>query len=494
MAPKRAAAREASLLLSKLSSQEDSGSSTAASKGVRHRKIAAKRSSRGKTGITHSPITKFLRRTSKRVKRQRSQRLSDSTLFFSAEKKSSSSSGSMTKEKKDKSSTKEKKDKSSTNAKKLKKGKKASGVKKGRKGSAIKSSTKNDVDPEAQPEAQSDLIVGDIWHPKQRNDLSMSLPPNHKRLLERAGIGHWVEYATDLHYFYQAKLKSTRRSILIASAKKPYVSSTKKVKKMIALHRHIATVRRKYVTERDGWSSWLLDGYFRGFSSIWTMEMTLRARDRHVEPIVRHLVQDLKFTGPHSILSAISAPDRSYEEAVAYLAGHVGTCINFRKASAIVALAVLTIMMDKVPDTYPEIVSLPGAGPKCAYEALKEGFGRHDDGVGCDIHMCRMFGILGFADPVTYYQSFDKKQGKYVTKEKYNHDLTSSQLMSWLPKEYWSEMNYVYAGLGQLLQKSDPILRAAIRNDLMNVPEPWMAYKLKDIIELPQYARVARRA
>lgn len=208
----------------------------------------------------------------------------------------------------------------------------------------------------------------------------------------------------------------------------------KEIKRQIAPHRHVSKVRRQYVTERDVGApgSWLLDG-FRGFSSIWAIVITLRAKDGNVKGIVDHLIRDLKFKGPYSVLSAISASNRSCEEAVGYLAGHIATSINYRKASAIVALSVLSVMMDKIPDTYIDIVSLPW-GPKCACEAMKEGFGCKD-GVGCDIHMCRMYGELGWADPVTCYRAYDKQKKRYVTKEQPNHDCTLAQFMSWWPPD-----------------------------------------------------------
>ena len=145
---------------------------------------------------------------------------------------------------------------------------------------------------------------GDIWFPPHRKDDAKSLPLVYLIRLHEAGIGHWSEYATDLHFFYQSSLEKARNSILEAAKTKPkpYISSKGAINKQMALHRHIASVRRRFNTERDGWGSWLLDGSFRGFSSIWTMELTLSASDKTVKPIVHHLIHDLKFTGPYSVL------------------------------------------------------------------------------------------------------------------------------------------------------------------------------------------------
>lgn len=293
---------------------------------------------------------------------------------------------------------------------------------------------------------------GDVWHP-QRRPSGVELLPLYRRRLANAGIQHWYDYAANLFSHYEATkakvLRSTNRL-----TKGRYVKRGA-IQRQLRLHRHISKVRQKYDTERDHWGLWLLDGEHRGFSSIWTMQLTLSSSDVVVKPIVEHLISNLQFQGPKSVLDAVSAKDNSYDDAVASLASHISTCINYRKASAIVSLAVICILIGKVPSSYAEIVSVPWVGPKCAYEALKEGFGCEDAGVGCDIHMCRMFGVLGWSDPVTYFNEFDYKNQKPVSRERYNHDRTSMQIMSWVPRRHWGEMNHIYAGLGQLLQKSD---------------------------------------
>ena len=328
-------------------------------------------------------------------------------------------------------------------------------------------------------------VSGDTWYPQMR-DSGVELLPIYRERLSRAGIDHWYDYAANLLSHYEGTKAKVQRLSKRRRVKR-YVPK-QGMQKQLRLHRHISKVRRKYGTERDHWGQWLVQGEFRGFSSIWTMQLTLSASDVVVKPIVEHLIGNLHFQGPASVLDAISARENSYEESVSCLASHISTCINYRKASAIIALAVICILIGKIPNSYEEIVSVPWVGPKCAYEALKEGFGCDDAGVGCDIHMCRMFGVLGWSDPVTYKKELDKKKRKVLMRERYNHDRTSMQIMSWLPQEYWGEMNHIYAGLGQLLQKSDPAIRSTIRKDLLNVPERWMAARVSSVLSLPQYA------
>jgi hypothetical protein len=57
--------------------------------------------------------------------------------------------------------------------------------------------------------------------------------------------------------------------------------------------------------------------------------------------------------------------------------------------------------------------------------------------------------------------------------------------MSWWPSSLNEDMNRTYAGLGQLLQKTET--RDAVAALLLDVPEPWKAKSIKKILKLPQY-------
>ena len=61
-------------------------------------------------------------------------------------------------------------------------------------------------------------------------------------------------------------------------------------------------------------------------------------------------------------------------------------------------------------------------------------------GIPIDIHMCRIFNALEWADS--------------RTKNGFNAQKTSQQMESWFPKEHWPSLNETYAGLGQLLNDS----------------------------------------
>lgn len=140
----------------------------------------------------------------------------------------------------------------------------------------------------------------------------------------------------------------------------------------------------------------------------------------------------------------------------------------------------MSILRGSVPSTYDEIISVKGCGPKVTREALKEGFGIVD-GIGADVHMCRIFGVLGWAEEVT---SSVNGSGELV--ERINNTRTAEQMMTWWPKHLNYDMNRTYAGLGQLLQKADT--RDALVELLLKVPERWMATVIKKILKLPQYS------
>lgn len=107
------------------------------------------------------------------------------------------------------------------------------------------------------------------------------------------------------------------------------------------------------------------------------------------------------------------------------------------------------ILMDKyngeIPRTASEMIQdLPGIGPKMAYIIESVAWGTQS-GIGVDTHMHRIFNVLHWVN-------------KTNTPEK-----TRLQLESWLPPEYWSEVNLLWVGFGQeVQQEKSKILRKAL--------------------------------
>ena len=107
------------------------------------------------------------------------------------------------------------------------------------------------------------------------------------------------------------------------------------------------------------------------------------------------------------------------------------------------------ILKDKyggdIPRTASEMIQdLPGIGPKMAYIIESVAWGTQS-GIGVDTHMHRLFNVLRWVHNTN-------------TPEK-----TRLQLESWLPREYWAEVNLLWVGFGQEVQQEKAkILRKAL--------------------------------
>ncbi|KAJ3317510.1 hypothetical protein HDV06_001510 [Boothiomyces sp. JEL0866] len=86
-----------------------------------------------------------------------------------------------------------------------------------------------------------------------------------------------------------------------------------------------------------------------------------------------------------------------------------------------------------VPNNLKEMLDLPGVGPKMAYLAMQECWNMVE-GIGVDTHVHRICNRLGW------------------TKSK-SPEQTRAQLEQWLDKKYWSEVNVLLVGYGQVLCK-----------------------------------------
>lgn len=99
-----------------------------------------------------------------------------------------------------------------------------------------------------------------------------------------------------------------------------------------------------------------------------------------------------------------------------------------------------------IPPTAGEMIrDLPGVGPKMAYIVENICWDRQS-GIGVDTHMQRLFPKLGWVSPKTK-----------------NPEQTRKQLESWLPQDYWGEVNLLWVGFGQEVQQErQKILRKAL--------------------------------
>ncbi|XP_054460563.1 endonuclease III-like protein 1 [Anoplopoma fimbria] len=84
-----------------------------------------------------------------------------------------------------------------------------------------------------------------------------------------------------------------------------------------------------------------------------------------------------------------------------------------------------------IPDSVEGLVSLPGVGPKMAHLAMDIAWDQVS-GIGVDTHVHRISNRLGWL----------KKPTK-------NPEETRKALEEWLPRELWSEINWLLVGFGQ---------------------------------------------
>lgn len=84
-----------------------------------------------------------------------------------------------------------------------------------------------------------------------------------------------------------------------------------------------------------------------------------------------------------------------------------------------------------IPDSVEGLVRLPGVGPKMAHLAMDIAWDKVS-GIGVDTHVHRISGRLG-----------------WLRKPAKNPEETRKALEEWLPRELWSEINWLLVGFGQ---------------------------------------------
>jgi endonuclease III len=89
-----------------------------------------------------------------------------------------------------------------------------------------------------------------------------------------------------------------------------------------------------------------------------------------------------------------------------------------------------------IPPDAQEMMKLSGVGPKMAFIVENIAWNKCT-GIGVDTHMHRMFNDL-----------------KWVTSK--NPEQTRIQLESWLPRDKWANINYLWVGFGQEVQQFKP--------------------------------------
>lgn len=110
--------------------------------------------------------------------------------------------------------------------------------------------------------------------------------------------------------------------------------------------------------------------------------------------------------------------------------------VGFHKKKAAYIGKTCTLLRDEfegdVPKTIENIVKLPGVGPKMGYLLLQRGW-NINDGIGVDVHLHRLSQMWGWAS----------KSNK--------PEQTRAELEAWLPRKFWSDINPLLVGFGQIV-------------------------------------------
>lgn len=148
------------------------------------------------------------------------------------------------------------------------------------------------------------------------------------------------------------------------------------------------------------------------------------------DPITWSAVQKLKQHGLGNIDGLLASSEKEIEDLI-----HP---VGFYRRKAIYLKKVAQILKDKyngdIPNTVEDLCSLPGVGPKMAHLCMNEAW-KIVTGIGVDTHVHRIAARLGWVP----------SKGIKTPED------TRKALESWLPKEYWSEINHLLVGFGQTI-------------------------------------------
>jgi len=108
--------------------------------------------------------------------------------------------------------------------------------------------------------------------------------------------------------------------------------------------------------------------------------------------------------------------------------------VGFWRMKAKYLKAVCPVLKEKyggdIPDNVKDLCKLKGVGPKMAHLAMNVAWGQQS-GIGVDTHVHRICGRLGW------------------TKDCVDPEQTRQSLEAWLPKDKWTEINWLLVGFGQ---------------------------------------------
>ncbi|KAJ2717095.1 alpha,alpha-trehalase nth1 [Coemansia spiralis] len=167
------------------------------------------------------------------------------------------------------------------------------------------------------------------------------------------------------------------------------------------------------------------DPKLRRFRSLVSLMLSAQTRDEITADAVRTLSQRLP--GGLTPRALSEAPIDLIHECVRRV-GFWQRKANYIKEAARTCLEQYD---GDIPRTVPQLLSLPGVGPKMAYLAMHAAW-QDTQGIGVDTHVLRITHRLG-----------------WVHESARTPEATRHALESWMPRSLWREINPLLVGLGQ---------------------------------------------
>jgi endonuclease III len=203
----------------------------------------------------------------------------------------------------------------------------------------------------------------------------------------------------------------------------------------VKFHKQISAMRSELdPSARDAWAEILpdRDNINFDFCCLCLMVATPSVPDTKIVPLFKKLFVENEFNPQWVLdqgqakLQAIFAPLGRQKDTSKYITA-------------------IADVWHSMPRDYRLLLQLPGVGPKVALVTIFECF-NNNQGVPCDIHMIRIFTVLGWL-PTASISLCDSWAGKEMT-----HEFARAAIEGWFPKHFWGELNQTWAGLGQLFR------------------------------------------
>lgn len=194
---------------------------------------------------------------------------------------------------------------------------------------------------------------------------------------------------------------------------------------------NIRTVRRKYPAPVDSMGcDQVSESRIKDMNQRFQVLVSLMLSSQTKDPITWAAVQKLKTRGICNVDGLLDAREKDIEDLI--------YPVGFYRRKAIYLKKVAAILKEQysgdIPDTLEALCKLPGVGPKMAHLCMQEAW-NVNSGIGVDTHVHRISARLGWVP----------------AKDIKTPEHTRIALESWLPSEYWREINHLLVGFGQTI-------------------------------------------